>query len=106
MAGIRSGLVDFSCDRCDEAPYVRENLGCEKPAQIPADWFGTNEEWYNCPIKFLMSSVNEFFDKYDLYKSGLATPPDYDLQSAKFILAVRIYESYLGKFIEEKKHGN
>ena len=42
-------------------------------------------------------------EKHDSYKSGLATPPDYERQSAKFLSGVRLFDHYVNYFTQLKK---
>lgn len=95
---MRSGLIGFSCDICRDAPFTKDNLGCENPTQTPAAWLDENEEWYNCPLKFIPMSVIDFLEKYDAYKNSIASPPDFENQSAKFIIAVRYFENHINKY--------
>jgi hypothetical protein len=103
IAGLRSGLVSFSCEKCQTSPYVKDNLGCEKPTQVPARWFEDDEEWFNCPMQFIPRSCYEFVEKYDAYKGQIASPPDFENQAAKFNAGVKAYEYYLGKFMAQKQ---
>lgn len=103
VAGLRSGLISFSCEKCQSAPYIRDTLGCEKPTQEPAHWLDENEAWYSCPIQFITQGCCEFMEKYDSYKSQLSTPPNYEKQSAKFIEGVKYYEHCLRKYTEMKQ---
>jgi hypothetical protein len=96
-------LISFSCDKCEKAEYIKESLGCEQPTKTPSFWLEDKEEWWNCPRKFINQSVSDFLEKYDAYNKKLATPPDFDLQSARFNIAVKVFESYLVKFIAMKK---
>jgi hypothetical protein len=100
---LRAGLIAFSCTQCELAPYTKDSLGCENTTQTPAAWLDEDEEWHNCPIKFVSQSVIDFMEKYDSYKNKMATPPDFENQSAKFNSAVRIFESYLSKYNEMKQ---
>jgi len=96
-------LLAFSCDKCAEAPYIKDTLGCEVPLKFAALWLSDEDEFYNCPIKFIMQSSRELIEKMDSYKNGLSTPPEFEKQSAKFLLGVRVYEGYLSKFNAMKK---
>lgn len=111
---MRSGLIAFSCERCQAASiqdnngneisnYIKESLGCEHPTQTPATWLDENEEWFNCPIQFISQSVFAFFEKYDSFKNGLSMPLNYEDQIGKFNLAVKSFEYYLNKFTEQKQ---
>jgi hypothetical protein len=100
---LRSGLISFDCKKCLNAPYIKENLGCESPTQTPAAWLDENEEWFNCPIRFINKSTLDFIEKYDAYRNKMATPPDFDKQSARFNIAVKYFESELSRFIEMKQ---
>lgn len=102
MAGLRAGLIDFSCERCKEAPYIKEAIGCDKPTKNPAKWWH-DDEFYNCPIRFIMQSTYEFLEKIDSYRSGLSTPPDYEKQSARFLLAIKVFDHYIYKFTQLKQ---
>jgi hypothetical protein len=82
---------------------MRETLGCEQPTQVPATWLEAEEEFYNCPIRFIPTCCYEFIEKYNAYKNKMATPPDYEKQSARFNQAVKVFENYLNQFIEEKQ---
>lgn len=103
MAAIRVGLISFSCSKCQEAPYIKDTLGCEKPLEVAAKWLGEEDEFYNCPVMFIMSNTYELLEKMDNYKNGLSTPPDYEMQSAKFLCGVRLLDSYIAKFTSIKK---
>jgi len=112
---LRSGLLGYSCDTCNEglteeqkqdpdASYIKVSRGCEKPTQMPSTIrLDPDEEWYNCPLRFISQSVHDFLGKYDAYKKGLSTPPDYDDQAQKFIEAVNVFEYYIGKYVNAKK---
>lgn len=102
-AGIRAGLLAFSCSKCEEAPYIKEINGCEIPVETPATWLGPEEEFYNCPMRFIMANTFDLIEMMDSYKSGYCVAPDYDRQSAKFMAAVKIYERYLNHFTEVKQ---
>ena len=105
MAALRAGLISFSCSKCKSAPYIKDTLGCDKPMETAATWLGEEDEFYNCPIKFITENTGQFFEKYDSYKNGIATPPDYEKQSAKFFIALRTFEYYLDKFITMLQNG-
>ena len=96
-------MIGFSCSKCRDAPYIKESLGCDGPTQTPAAWLDEEEQWYNCPIKFINQSSLDFIEKYDAYKNKMATPPDYEKQSARFNMAIRFFESELSRFIEMKQ---
>lgn len=66
-------------------------------------WLDADEDWYNCPLKFVNNSIYDFIMKYDSYKNGTATPPDFEMQSARFNQAVRFFDSKVSEFIEMKK---
>ena len=95
-------MIAFSCDKCKEAPYIRDSLGCERPLVTAATWW-EEDEFYNCPIRFIMQSTYEVIEKIDSYKNGLSTPPDFERHSAKFLLAVKTFENHLSKFNAIKK---
>jgi len=96
----------LSCKNCEAAPYSKGQLGCEEPTQTPAYWFDEDEEWWNCPLRFIPQGIYEFLEIYDSYKAGLSAPLEYDKQSAKFNMAVRAFNSYMVQFSEEKSHGH
>ena len=100
MAAIRVGLIAFSCEKCNDSPYIKDSLGCEKPLKDAATWIGPDDEFYNCPIRFITDSTYDFIEKYDCRK--FYTGNQYEKESAKFLLAVRIFERYLSKFMEMK----
>lgn len=95
-------MIAFSCDKCAEAPYIKDSLGCEKPLEIAAAWW-EEDQFYNCPIKFITQNSYELIEKMDSYKNGLSTPPDFERHSAKFLLGVKTFENYLAKFNAMKK---
>jgi hypothetical protein len=71
--------------------------------ETAATWLGPEDEFYNCPIQFVMQSSYEFLEKLDSYRSGVSTPPDFERHSAKFLIGVKVFESYLRYFTEMKK---
>jgi hypothetical protein len=111
---LKSGIIGYSCSVCEEGltneqkndpnfhNYKKEVRGCDRPTQTPLELLETDEEWYNCPIKFVSKAVNEFYDKMQSYQDGLSTPPDFDQQSYKFNDALKLYKYYLGIFLERK----
>jgi hypothetical protein len=99
---LRSGLIGFSCDKCEAAPYIKDQLGCEKPLETAAEWWD-GDEFYSCPVKFIMQSVYEMIEKMDSYNKRLSTPPAYEKQSARFLSGVRAFENYLIYFTSLKK---
>ena len=120
MAGLRAGLIAFSCSKCREAcdkragctdicsgcqhrSYIKDSLGCEKPLETPAFWLGEDDEFYNCPRQFIMHNTYELIEQIDSYKSGLSTPPDFNNQSARFLLAVKVFDYYMSKFLALKQ---
>lgn len=96
---MRAGLIAFSCEQCEAAPYIKEVNGCDKPTEAPACWLGEEDKFYNCPIRFILQSVYELVEKMDSYKARLSTPPAFENQSARFLLGVKVYEHYYSKFI-------
>jgi hypothetical protein len=100
---LRSGLISFSCDKCLDAPYIKENLGCDQPTQTPARWLDEDEEWYNCPMRFIPSSVVSFILEYDSYKDKWSTPPRYGDFGAKFLQAKIYLENCLNKYTAMKQ---
>ena len=82
---------------------LKESLGCEDPLDTPREWIDENEKWYNCPVRFICRSASDFLDEYNAYKRQIATPPIYGEHSAKFLEALWLFESFINKFIEEKK---
>ena len=103
IAGLRSGLISFSCDKCLDAPYIKDTLGCDGPTQAPARWLDENEEWFNCPIKFIKQDALDFLDKFDSYKNNISTPPDYENQAARFLEAVGYFNSCVNRYTEIKQ---
>jgi hypothetical protein len=103
VAALRCGLIGFSCEKCNEAPYIKDTLGCDKPMEIAATWLGPDEEFYNCPIRFIMQNSCELLEKMDSYKTGLSTPPDFENHSAKFLLGVKVFDHYYRKLDALKK---
>jgi len=78
-------------------------MGCEKPLETAATWLGEEDEFYNCPVRFITTSTRDFLEKYDSYRSRMATPPDFEKQSANFISAIGIFERSVDKFLKLKK---
>lgn len=78
-------------------------MGCETPTQTPTAWLEKDELWYNCPRKFLIDSVLDFLQEYNSCKDHISTPRPYNEQSAKFLAAVSVYESFCARFIAEKQ---
>jgi len=113
VAALRSGLISFSCEVCEDAKqkgkeketqsYIQKSLGCFESLEIAANWLGDEDDFFNCPRKFIMQSSYDFLEKYDLYKSNFATPCDYEKQSARFLIAKKIFENFVNAFIELKK---
>jgi hypothetical protein len=50
-----------------------------------------------------MGSTYEMIEKLDTYKAGLATPPNYEGQSAKFLAGVRLFDHYVNYFTQLKQ---
>jgi len=113
VAGARAGLIAFSCSKCKSADvknekgdvvsnYVKESLGCEKALEVPGVWFNTDDDegelFFNCPLKFISSSVKMFFEKYDLYCRKMLTPLNYENESAKFLEGIEFFESWLNQY--------
>ena len=86
-----------------EESYIQKSRGCNAPSEVGVKWFNDEDDFWNCPIKFISQGVYEFLEKYDAYKSQLATPPDYEKQAAKFWEGVKALESYLVKFHKQQK---
>lgn len=78
-------------------------MGCEEPTQNPAVWFELEEEWYSCPIKFIMDNTLDFVKEYDSLKSNMAVAGKYGEQSSKYYEAITIFENYVAKFTKEKQ---
>jgi hypothetical protein len=51
-------------------------------------------------MRFVPASVSELLEKLDAYKNHMATPPDYEKQSAKFLYGVRAFEHYVKKYVD------
>ena len=103
MAAKRAGLISFSCSKCQEAPYIKDTLGCDKPLEVAARWLGEEDEFFNCPVRFIMENSYELLEKMDGYKNNLFAPLGYEKQSAKFVVGVRILDNYIAKFSEMKR---
>jgi hypothetical protein len=98
-------MIGMNCATCQTAPKAKESFGCESPLQVPAVYFGDieDEEWYNCPMRFITQSSYDFLNEYDAYKSGMAEPMKYGKQSAKYFEAVRTFDHYLSMFSNMKQ---
>lgn len=71
--------------------------------EVAAHWLGEEDDFYNCPIKFIIVNTYELIEKMNSYENRLSSPPDFERHSAKFLLGVRIFKSYLAKFNAMKK---
>jgi hypothetical protein len=113
LAAIRAGVISFSCEKCISADvikdekvvdnYIKKAQGCIEPLEKPARWIDEDEDWYNCPVRFICRSASDFLEEYNAYKKQIATPPVFGSHSAKFLEAVWVFEGMIAKFHEEQK---
>ena len=78
-------------------------MGCEAPLEIAATWLGEEDEFFNCPVRFIMENSYELIEKMDSYKNGLSTPPNFENHSAKFLLGAKIFNNYCAHFSALKR---
>lgn len=101
MAAVHAGILTISCSDCQDAPWFRESQGCEEPTQTPVWEDGDDNEYYNCPIRWLTSDIAEWYQQYSYdieFHCGLT----YDQQSIRYTEAWQIYKQHLNRFQREQ----
>jgi hypothetical protein len=78
-------------------------LACEKISEEPV-WSDENDDFYNCPFRFILDNTNDFLSRYDAIKQGWTLPLPYDKTLSRFIEASKYYEQQYSKFLEQKHH--
>ena len=89
IAAIHAGLVTFDCSQCGR-------LGCEEPTQL-AVWDDGEDEFFNCPIRFISDEIYFWYDKY---KHG--TRLEYEELNCRYSEAVNYYEYQLQRYKNAK----
>jgi hypothetical protein len=108
MAGIHAGaLKEYDCDMCARTPALRENWGCITEAKRPKiderQEEGIRYRYLTCPLKFVPNNVVELMRLLSYHNRFSSAPmPSYKNVSARFVLAVRFYDSELSRYIKPK----
>lgn len=64
IAAIRSGKLQLNCNDCQGDPDTKKNWGCDSSTQF-AVWADNENEFYNCPLKFITPEHYDFLEEYD-----------------------------------------
>lgn len=87
---------------------MRQSWGCEEPVPV-AVWEDPElGEFYNCPLKFVSATVCDWYEEYSYYQEFAGSAPSFNVQSAKFIEAARVYRNafneYLASIAKKRKN--
>jgi hypothetical protein len=63
------------------------------------------DSFHNCPARFLAGCIDDFLDRYDAIKSGLARPLVFDEYPNRYLQYVKIFESEMSKALTIKNKG-
>lgn len=104
MAALHAGVIPMSCQACQYDPGLREEWGCEEPAYNAA-WVDddTEDEFHTCPIRFIPRNVYGWYREYGYNKELPGTGVAFGQRSARWIEAMEVYSSALGRYIREKR---
>lgn len=76
-------------------------LGCEESTQV-AVWEDDEDEFYNCPRKFITESVIDFYDELSVYKEIPGSSPKFENFSNKFLEGFKYYTQQYNRFYSAK----
>ena len=77
---------------CERDPDLKTAWGCEEPTQN-AVWAHGENEYFNCPLKFIPETIWQWFEELQYCQKFLGTALNYKKQSAKFVDALFYYDS-------------
>jgi pyruvate/2-oxoacid:ferredoxin oxidoreductase beta subunit len=84
---------------CQDDRETREALGCDTPAQA-AVWGDDEDEFFNCPIRWLGSNTSSWYDRYRYYQES-GRWPEYETVNNRFWEAVLFYKSECVRFSQK-----
>jgi hypothetical protein len=90
--------LGFDCQQCRNDPELKETWGCEKPKQVAVWQDDEDNEFYNCPLRFVPQTVYDWFYEYEYYQLFQGSAPAFEKQAAKFYDAARVYKMTLLKY--------
>lgn len=114
-AQVAYGDVDARCPECVDVPTLREEWGCDAPAEDPVFWVtcpscdggkrdcetcgGRGRKYlFRCPARVLWSGAGRFVDAYGWYERGML-PVDGGV-SAQPALLMRAFKVF-GREVQE-----
>jgi len=75
-------------------PGIKWLCGCEEPTQM-AVWEDDDDEFYNCPLRFITDQTAEWYKEYAYYQDFPGAAPAYRQMPAKFLEAISYYKGAL-----------
>ena len=105
MAAVHANAIPMQCEMCLHDPELKKEWGCDEPKQI-AVWVDNEEnEYFNCPLKFIPENVLQWYEEYS-YQKEFGGALSYRKQSRKFIDAIRIYNSAFCSYKQNESKQN
>jgi hypothetical protein len=98
-------MLGINCSDCEDDPELKALYGCEEPTQVAVWEDEVENEFYNCPLRWLTEAVLDWYElyAYDMeFHKGLS----YDRQSNRYIEAWKVYRLFSSKFslMQSKRH--
>jgi len=100
LAQVHAGNITYNCNICEE--YQKEQLYCSGVSEIPVAIDEEMGEFYSCPIKWVSSSVYDWYDEYSYYQVFTGAAPQYTTVSSRFWEATKIYKAEYDKYAFKK----
>lgn len=101
IALMREGVLEgFQCSDC----RLQKQRNCEgaEDFSTPVLFLPDIGQLYVCPVLLIPPTIIQFMDEYDYYEKYPSACPSYKDVNPRFWCAVRFYENYKAKIMEEK----
>jgi len=56
----------MDCRACQSDPSLKKLWGCDEPTQ-DAVWATDEEEFYNCPLRWISEQIIDWYEEYSYY---------------------------------------
>lgn len=100
-AALLAGKFPQHARGCPSAALIRQQEGCDGPRELP--WILNGRKYHRCPMHYIDAEMFLVLEAYSAFKAGI--PPNSGGlmdQPASFLDAVRILDSELADYAEER----
>lgn len=98
MAAFHAGAFPFNCEACQHDPGLMEKWGCDKPTQ-DAVWETEEDQFYSCPLKWINTSLSNWYEEINYYKE-FGGAPKYEELNPAWLEALHYYNRQYRFFVE------